>query len=976
MTPDGWRQAHELFDRTLEQDPASRSRFIQDAAVSPAVQSAVEALLLQHERLGNSVLHPLLDSVALEQRILGAAAMHQGKAAEGADVGLTVADRYVLERELGSGGSSVVYLAHDRVLPNKRCVVKILKEDSVHGELFERKFQEEISAQVLLEGHEGIVAVSDKGRLADGRPYFIMQHVEGTTLRAKIADGPLPFGRVGQIVRQIGDALTFAHQKGIYHLDLKPSNIILQESGAGVRVWLIDFGTAKITSSHDGAHTTTRVAVGTPPYMAPEQYMGRTSQASDVYAFGMIVFEMLTGTRPDEDDFKELERLRAGNKSPWLKYRLPSATLLLIAQALAFDPSQRHDDAAGFAEHLTQSLGLPEHHARKASPGTLLARAWDASSRRPTLRTVAVMVPVLGIGVAGAALWLKGNPIDAAPPVVEQLTSDLGDERFAALSPDGNYVAFSWTPLDSGKPTEQPNTDIYIKPLGVESSVRLTFDSGEDSVPVWSPDGRNIAFVRRQDGRTAVYVTPPVPQSERKIGDFEPAATQIARMQLSWTPDGKALVFGALQSGLPSISLIPVDGGTQRILLSNSGVDGTYCFPTISPSGKRLAYALCKSRDGVATDAIPCDIYVQETDATFTPRAGARRLTHHLTMIQGIAWTRDSESLVYGFAVGGNGVLSRVSVGGGQSTRVEFAGDGEYPTVARVADRMAFTRDRAHYDLWKFESGRPAPVISSTADDFDPQISTDGKRVAFSTDRSGKGTEIWVAALDGTGARRIAAATGRGQGSPRWSPDDRWIAWDGVSEDGSWDIFIIDAAGGQPRRLTTDPGFENFPSWSRDGNWIYFRSTRNGRSEVWRMHPHGGPAEQVTTTGAASAWESWDGRTLYYTRHDGLDARAGAPALFARAVSGGSERKILDAVYRWDFVPVQDGIYYIVSVEPRPLWFELRFLDTATGTISVISRFQARISQGLTASSDGKTILYSGISAGAGADLLVIHNFR
>ena len=143
------------------------------------------------------------------------------------------------------------------------------------------------------------------------------------------------------------------------------------------------------------------------------------------------------------------------------------------------------------------------------------------------------------------------------------------------------------------------------------------------------------------------------------------------------------------------------------------------------------------------------------------------------------------------------------------------------------------------------------------------------------------------------------------------------------------------------------------------------------------MPAGGGDAAQMTTTGGASAWESWDAQTLYYSRHDGNGPEGVTSGVFARPVSGGPERKILDAVFRWDFFPAKDGIYYVALVESRRFnLLELRFMSFATGKSKALSRFQARTSQGLSVSADGKTILYSGRAPGAGADLVLIQNFH
>jgi eukaryotic-like serine/threonine-protein kinase len=887
---------------------------------------------------------------------------------EGSDAGAIVGDRYVLERELGRGGTSVVYFARDRHLPNRRCVVKILNEASVHPGPFARKFQQEIDVLVQLEGHEGIVPVSDKGQLPDGRPYFVMQYVEGTTLRAELEKGPMPIDRVGQIIRQTAHALAFAHAKGICHLDLKPGNIMSQDVDANaIRVWVIDFGAAKIASTRLKAFTTTRTPIGTPPYMAPEQYTGRVSPASDVYALGMIAFEMLTGALPDADDRKQLERLHSGEESAHLKYSLSSATQRLIARALAPEPSQRPDDVANFGDELSRTLTSQPPDAAAVPPALRKRRA---ALYRYGLGIV-IAAPVVALGVAALSPMLQVS----VPPrlTVEQLTSYHGTEQFPSLSPDGAQVAFSWGGPDNA------NFDLYVRRVADGPALRLTTSPMIDNLAAWSPDGALIAFVRQIDDGAAVYLTPPMPGSERKLAELKPATKLLYLMNLSWSPDGKWLVTDSWDGKSPSLVLLRVADGGQRVLISNSAAEGSYCYPEFSPTGEWIAYAHCSSKDGLTGDSDPCDIHVLPLDGDYNPRGQPRQLTSHRSPIRGITWAPDGRSVVYGASIGGDLRLWRVALSGEAPERMD-AFNGTFPTTSRIGGKLIYSHEYSdEFDIWKLQANAaPVPVLSSTRSDHDPQLSPAGDRVAFVSTRSGRGHEIWVASLAGTSAAPLTQPSGRGKGSPRWSPDGRWVAFDAQSGDnGNWDIYVIDAEGGQPRRLTTHPGFENFPSWSRDGKWIYFRSMRSGRSEVWRMAPTGGTPVQMTTTGAASAWESWDGETLYYTRHDGLGPDGKSPQLLARSLHGGRERKVLEGVLRWDFFPVKDGIYFVVPADDhRQQALELRFLNHATGKTKAITRFPALTGQGLSVSADGKTILYSGKAAYAGADLMLVENFR
>jgi Tol biopolymer transport system component len=208
---------------------------------------------------------------------------------------------------------------------------------------------------------------------------------------------------------------------------------------------------------------------------------------------------------------------------------------------------------------------------------------------------------------------------------------------------------------------------------------------------------------------------------------------------------------------------------------------------------------------------------------------------------------------------------------------------------------------------------------------------------------------------------------GRHQGTPRWSPDGRWIAFDSQGQDGRWGIYVMGAAGSAPRRTTYGPANESMPFWSRDGKWLYFRSDCTGRSEIWRIPFAGGPQEQVTRSGGYTAYESADGETLFYTK-----GRADSEPLFARPVSGGAEREVLPCIYQKSFFPVADGIYYIGpgSGEYR---HPLEFLKFSSNSSRLLTEIAGEISEGLSVSPDRKTILFSKSVSGA-TNLMMIED--
>ena len=307
-------------------------------------------------------------------------------------VGETLGERYVIESELGRGGVGAVYLARDHKLHDKRVVIKVLLDKSLQNSWVVQKFQQEKEALARVD-HPGVVGILDTGELSDGKPYIVMQYVDGVTLRSQIKPEGMPFDRAGEVVKQIGRALGAAHDKGIFHRDLKPENIMLQSYGAGEeQVKIIDFGIAKLKDSIIAPSTMTGATAGTVSYMAPEQLSGRpVSAATDIFAMGAIAYELATGRRPfnPETGFELLEMQRAGARvSPGdLRPAVAAGANEVILRALSFEPSQRFQTAREFGDSLarvlTEDLTLDQNRVPVAQiPATQLATAANPSARQ------------------------------------------------------------------------------------------------------------------------------------------------------------------------------------------------------------------------------------------------------------------------------------------------------------------------------------------------------------------------------------------------------------------------------------------------------------------------------------------------------------------------------------------------------------------------------------------------------------------
>jgi Tol biopolymer transport system component len=859
-----------------------------------------------------------------------------------------------------------VYLARDPRL-GREVAIKVLPPERLADETRRQRFIQEARAASAL-SHPNIVTIHEIEE-AGGVDFIVMEYIRGRALEALIPRHGMRLSEAMGVAIPVADALARAHAAGIVHRDLKPANVMV---GPGGVVKVLDFGLAKLTAPEDVAEraTLTRARqlspslsgsgtiAGTLGYMSPEQATGgKVDARSDVFSFGALLYEMVTGQRAFAagSSTATLAALLHGQpRAPSeVAPGLPRELDRLILRCLRKDPDRRFQHMSDVKVELLE-----------------VKEDWD-SAEGVAARRVASKRPLLLAGVsigllllASAAAWVFRSTRVAGlpPPRVIALTTTRGSETSPTFSPDGSQVAFAWDGEKSAT-----SFDIWLKMVGGAESRQLSTDPAPDVAPSFSPDGEQIAFVRLGPGGAGtVHVVSPLGGADRKLSDFHAAPSQV-----SWSPNGRFLAAAAARPaeeaapGARGIHAIPILGGASQPLTSGTPA-GFHDNPAFSPDGRRLAYAACRGRS--------CDVEVVDLRPDLTPEGPPRRLTDHGLPVSGIAWVRDGKSIVYGSCLPTVCHLWRVGIAeGSRPERIELAGRAAAPATVPSRDRLAWSRSLSDVDVSRFVEGQtPEAVLASSFYDYGPDLSPDGKRIAFSSGRSGESQEIWVAGADGSNPLQLTHGPGQHQGLPRWSPDGRRLAFNSQGPDGHWDVWVIDADGGTARRLTEDPGDEQMPGWSRDGRFIYYNATSGapGEGDVWRVPSAGGPAERLTRHGGDFSHEAFDGRALFFLRTP-VDS-----PLVSIPLGGGPERVLVACVQHWGFDVVKEGVYY-VGCAPGRTAAPLHLLDPATGRDRVLGRLETGrgLFLGMTVSQDGRTILFAKWVA-EGADLMMIENFR
>ena len=842
MTPVQWRQVEALCQAAEGLSPAEQRRLLEhaDAEVRVVAARILSPEQTQPER-GSFLDHPAWESYRslLETKT---------QLIIGSQLG-----PYRIEERIGRGGMGEVFKATDTRL-NRTVAIK-----TSLVELTER-FQREARSIAAL-NHPHIATLYDVGCTPEGIGYLVLEYVGGPTLAELIDKGPIAPGEVRRIALMAAEAIEAAHEKGIVHRDLKPANIKLGEDNV---VKVLDFGLAKAMSEAQdavsGDTTQCGTILGTPSYMSPEQALGGpVDRRSDIWSFGVLTAEMLSGKRVFPGSTASDIRAAVVRGEPDLS-NMPPEWKPLLARCLTKDVRRRLQSIGEARLALEDGLPVPPAPARQkiAWPWILLAAA----------------VGLIGAALIGGALWRRPPAAEPANPLATAsfttLTDYEGSQVDASISPDGKFVAFQsdrngpfhlWLqqigagnavdltpgPEDQRGPLRSvgfshDGTELWISgtksrrlkmaPL-VGGKPRLFL--GEKAVsPVWSPDGAKLAYHTFEDG-DPIFVADGDGSNPRQIFRDTP---DKHNHYLAWAADGASIYFvhGVPAQNDMDLWRISASGGQPERLTK---LDTEMRDPIPLDVGTILF--LAKDRNGAGPSIWTFDV----------ARRASQRIAFGLEQYTSLSATADGRRLAVTVAIPSARLWSvPIGVASGAARAEATEADVKpFPPNATSAMAPRFRGNAIYYlsptgagdRLVRFDAGNPVDIWGGPQNGLEAPtaISPDGRKIAVVA-RQGEKRRLRLMTADGADSTVIAPKIDV-DGSADWSPDGKWIVTGGNDGEGPG-LFKVPAAGGEPVRLTRTVGRN--PVWSPNGSLIAYAGPNVFTSEpVLAIRPDGSPVK-------------------------------------------------------------------------------------------------------------------------------------
>lgn len=534
----------------------------------------------------------------------------------------------------------------------------------------------------------------------------------------------------------------------------------------------------------------------------------------------------------------------------------------------------------------------PSAAAPQGAPAPAVPVAPPAAPRRSRSTAVVAVAALLltaMLGAAGLALVSRTEKPAAAPSEVRfiALTSGPLNETDPAVSADGARLAFAMR-QDPADESDDAPADIFVTTGAGRAPERLIAHPADDRFPAWAPDASRLAFIRLDGAACNVMLFTLADRHERRLS----ACGNAEEPRVSWSADGEWLVESFAPGphqlrGWRIARVSTVTGVREELTLPAPDVLGDYA-PAVSPDGSRIAFV--RGLNGATSD-----IHVM-------PFGGGppSRVTWDNQDIVGLDWSADGRALVYATDRAGGYTIWRVPVdGGAPQLLVGGAAKVKHPSVARASGRITYESWSYEINLWESpvsdrldlegDLGPTLQPVVRTSDQWNhsPDVSPDGRRLAFVSTRSG-GAEVWIADRDGASPRQMTTFGRASLRQPRWSPDGTRLLVS-AAVNGQLDLYVVDAASGAVRQITDDPDDEIAPAWTYDGAGVLFGARRAGTWQVMRLTIADRSRTQLTREGGYAPQASPDGRSILFTRLEG-------PGIWTMPVEGGEARVLVPGV--------------------------------------------------------------------------------
>jgi serine/threonine-protein kinase len=936
-----WHRIDPLVDALLDAPPNRRAALLAELTAGDATRQAeILRIVAECERA-----YPPLEGAAADRF-----------AAIFADDEIFLPEllggRYQLGREVGRGGMAIVYLAHD-FKHGRNVAVKVVQPE-LAAALGRTRFLREIEIAARLQ-HPHIVPVYDSGEEVITRTdpeateeetsilFYVMPYEPGPSLRERLSrDGPLSVNDAVLVLHDVCEALSHAHQRGIVHRDIKPDNVLF----SGRHAMVSDFGIARAVSQ------ATEVGIyghgmsfGTPAYMAPEQAARdpHIDQRADIYALGVLAYEMLAGRPP----FLSNERnytLPSGTPNeptPLASIRsdVPDALAAAIMKCLADNAADRWESADQLLQHLTSII-----------PGASASTIAPRRSARALLFVGVAAVAALLLVIAAMR-----DRAESAPLVfghAGELTSDPGLEVQPSISPDGRQVAYA-----AGHSTRM---HIFIRPVSGGTARRLVADTaGNEWLPRWAPDGKRILFLSNGGAFSA-----PASGGSARLEVASRAGVVVT--SATWSPDSREIAF------VRGDSVLARSLATHRDRFVTTGFDLHSC--NWSPVGDRLA---CVSGNhfyitvGTLVGLGPMFGNLAPSRIVLIPAGGgaAVSVTDSGSLHQSPVWARDGRTLYYVSDRQGPRDIYALQLTGDARTRrepvrlttgigaqsIDFSSDGAH---------MAYAVYRSSANVWAIAIPRshpasPASAVQMTSGNQTVEgvrVSADGKWIVYDSDLGGN-SDIYRVPVSGGEPERLTRGPGdkyRGVLSPNGS-ELTYHAFDA----GSRNVFLLPMGGGSAQQVTRSTGQLSMANWSPDGNALTFFDMVTADVLVMRRDQdrHWGAPRFVGGYGWRPEW-SPDGREIVF-----VSPTAGRIAIVP--ADSGAERDVY--VPRADGPPAELAIF---SANGREVYFKSHdpegrasfwSIPVTGGRPRLLARFDdpARASNRFDFASDGRRFYFT-----------------